>query len=173
MNPISLASFLHTSTDMSFSNNRVGYLYNIKEQKYFNCDNESNKNHIMPILATIPSGPWIVKKSLTPGSFIFKCTNEKVIDIAWGESIIVYSEHGKYNQQFRPVPISSNKLDEFFIQFVNDKKQKFCFASKMGRVVLGSCSESKLSKTGQNWYWIPENLYNEMVLKPMMASLDK
>ncbi|KAF7694756.1 hypothetical protein CDIK_1968 [Cucumispora dikerogammari] len=173
MNPLTLSQLFDKSNDLSFSGNKVGYLYNLKAKKYFNCNNETKAGHILPTLTTIPSAPWTIKEKTSTTNFIFKCGNGQVIDIAWNDYITIYNEHGKTNQQITVEIVSSNSLDEIVLQNFNDKKEKHCFGAKGGRVLVEDCDDSKNANSGQTWYWIPENLVNEIILKPILASLDE
>ncbi|KAF7701470.1 hypothetical protein CDIK_0819 [Cucumispora dikerogammari] len=142
MNPLSLSELFDESKNYGFAENNVGYLYNLKEKKYFNCNNETTVEQVLPILTQIPSAPWTVNEVATTKDFIFKCGNGKVIDIAWYEYITVSVEHGKTNQQFTVDVVSSNRLDEIVLHHLNGKNEKHCFVAKLGRVLFDACDES-------------------------------
>lgn len=168
----SFTSSFNYSDELTFSNNKVGYFYNIKEEKYFNCNNVTKKDHILPILTTVPSSPWKIKE--IGDKYILECGNGKVLDIAWNDYLTVYYLHKKINQQFIIEIISEEKFTKLRLQYEDEYKKKDCFTSKLGRIIVDKCEENDNvnDNLGQVWYWIPEQQVEEMIFKPMREMLE-
>lgn len=165
---IQLINIINSSIDTSLKNNKVGYFYNLKEEKYFTYNNFTNKNENVPILSTVPSAPWELKE--TDDKYILKCENNKVLDIAWTDYIIIYSSHEGNNQQFKIDIVSTEGFDEIILRY-SGGKDEVCLTSKLGRIIMDKCDENN-PESGQHWLWIPQQQVEDMVFKPMKEMLD-
>lgn len=154
-------------TYYSFNDYKVGYFYNITEQKYLNCNNETKKQSI---LTTVPSEPWTVRDNPSNGSYTFLCGNGHVMDIAWEDTVVTYPSHGGENQQFKVEVIKSKRVDKILIHF---EKGNSCLTGNVGRIFLDACKGKTVKHSGQRWYWLPKKIVDKKLFKRMRQDLDR